>query len=89
MRRLFKNITLKNVWDFLIYSGCAYVLVELAERLVDHFLHINLNSTGTTLGLITFIVVMSFKFHITCCLLPFFYGLYKAKHKKCIDDCCH
>lgn len=78
-----KSIKLKTILKFALW----FIITWFAIEGVEHLLGIDeVEVTGA--GLLMFVIIYGFKFHIWCCVAPFMVGMYKCKHKKCHHEHC-
>lgn len=78
-------LTKKNIIKFIFYSSITYLFIEVIEYILFSYFHINskLLLDTTNIGIFLSIILLGFKCHIWCCILPFLYGFYKCKHGTC------
>ena len=81
-----KSIRIKSILKFIGWFLLTYLIIELCEYIINCIFHIDIKATKG--GMLLFIVIYGFKYHIICCVIPFLAASYKCRHKKCKHKHC-
>ena len=77
----------RKALKFFVWFLLTFFIVEELEIVVKSTLKIDLMQHNILNVLVTFIV-LGFKFHLFCCVLPFVAATLKCRHKKCDHKQC-